>query len=79
MRTTIDETGHVVPERILERLQLVGPAEVEIDEQDGLVVIRPLPGEVRIVETPDGPVAVSSRTAALTDEIARHTLEHVRE
>lgn len=80
MRTTIDKAGRiVVPKPIRERLQLTGGAEVEIDEGDGIVEIRPVAGEIDLVDTPEGPVAASRQPGpALTDEVVRQTLERVR-
>lgn len=80
VRTTIDSAGRVViPKPIRDRLGLSGHAEVEIEEHDGVVEVRPSPNDVRIVETPEGPVAASSPPAtALTDDMVRETLEHVR-
>lgn len=80
MRTTIDAAGRVVvPKPIRDRLRLVGPAEIEIEEQDGVIELRPVADEVRVVDTPDGPVATSERAAVLTDETVRTTLERIRE
>ena len=79
MKTTIDAAGRVVvPKAIRERLQWVGRADVEIEERDGIVEIRPLSGDVRIVQTPEGPVAVCGQPATLSDETVRATLERVR-
>jgi AbrB family looped-hinge helix DNA binding protein len=80
MRTTIDTAGRVVvPKPIRERLQLAGGSEVDIEEREGIVEIRPVVGEIDVVETPQGPVAVSREPGpALTDEVVRTTLERVR-
>ncbi|MGH9101311.1 MAG: AbrB/MazE/SpoVT family DNA-binding domain-containing protein [Acidimicrobiales bacterium] len=80
MRTTIDAAGRVVvPKAIRERLQLEGGVQVEIEEHDGAIEIRPLPSVVEIVQTAEGPVARSRHGGpALTDEVVRHTLERAR-
>jgi AbrB family looped-hinge helix DNA binding protein len=80
MRTTIDAAGRVVvPKRIREHLQLSGGTEVDIEERDGVVEIRPAGGEIEVVNTPEGPVAVSKQPGrVLTDEVVRQTLERTR-
>lgn len=79
METTIDSAGRVVvPKRLRDRLRLRGGTAVEIEEHDGVIEIRPLPADVRIVETPEGPVAVQADVPPLTDEVVRDVLEQVR-
>ncbi|MGH9293493.1 MAG: AbrB/MazE/SpoVT family DNA-binding domain-containing protein [Acidimicrobiales bacterium] len=80
MKTTIDGVGRVVvPKLIRERLQLVGRVEIDIEERDGAVVLRPVDGEVQIVQTPEGPVVASTQLSpVLTDKDVRQTLERAR-
>ena len=80
MKTTIDAAGRiVVPKSIRERLQLAGGVEVEVEEHEGVVEIRPVSAEIEVVQTPQGPV-VSSRKPGpvLTDDVVRQTLERAR-
>jgi AbrB family looped-hinge helix DNA binding protein len=69
MRTTIDRAGRVVvPRAIRERLQLLGGGQVEIIERAGVIEIVPVPAEVEIVDTDEGPVAMPlGSLPALTD------------
>lgn len=80
MRTTIDGAGRVVvPKSIRERLQLGGGTEVDIEERNGVVEIRPAAADIEIVDTPEGPVAASrGAVSVLTDEVVRQTLERLR-
>lgn len=80
MRTSIDRFGRVVvPKAIRERLQLRGGEALEIEERDGVVELRPVPAEVELVETPEGPVARPvEELPPLTDATVRDTLEQVR-
>jgi len=80
MRVTIDQAGGlVIPKPIRDRLLLTDGAEVEIDEHDGVIEVRPVPAEVRIVETRDGPIAeLAGEMPVLTGELVRDTLERVR-
>jgi AbrB family looped-hinge helix DNA binding protein len=70
MRTTIDRAGRVVvPKSIRERLHLLGGGEVDVVERSGVIEIVPVPAEVRLVHTPEGPVAVAtSAVPSLTDD-----------
>jgi AbrB family looped-hinge helix DNA binding protein len=57
MRTTIDRAGRIViPKSIRERVGLVDGGEVEIYESDGEIGIAPSSSEVRIVDSPTGPI-----------------------
>lgn len=68
-----------MPKPLRERLHVTAGAAVEIDEHDGVIEIRPVAGDVEIVQTPEGPVAATSDArAVVTDEEMRQTLEHVR-
>lgn len=80
MRATIDASGRlIVPEIIRERLQLIDAVDVEIEEHDGVIEIRPVRGEVTIVDTPESAVfAPVGEMPVLTDEIVRTTLDGVR-
>jgi AbrB family looped-hinge helix DNA binding protein len=80
MRTTIDRAGRlVIPKALRDRLQLADGAEVDVDERDGLIEVRPVPAAVRIVETDDGPVAQPIEDMpVLTDAMVRETLDRVR-
>ena len=58
MTSTIDRLGRlVIPKKIRDRLQLGPGAEVEIEEQDGVIHIRPATAPVTIKGTNHGPVA----------------------
>jgi AbrB family looped-hinge helix DNA binding protein len=80
MRTTIDGAGRVVvPKAIRERLGLSGGAQVDVDEHDGAVHIRPVAAGVEVVDTPEGPVASSPAPGPpLTDDEVRRALERGR-
>jgi len=80
MRVGIDGSGRiVVPKRLRERLGVVGPAELELEEGDGHLVLRPLADEVALVER-DG-VLVADRgedLAPLDWEAVRTMVERQR-
>jgi len=80
MRVGIDGSGRiVVPKRLRERLGVVGPAELELEEGDGQLVLRPLAGDVELVER-DG-VLVADRgedVAPLDWEAVRDMVERQR-
>lgn len=80
MQTTIDSLGRIVlPKPIRDRLQLTGGELLEIEEREGVVEIRLVPAEVRIVETPDGPVAEAiQEVRPLADDVVRDTVDRVR-
>jgi AbrB family looped-hinge helix DNA binding protein len=80
MKTTIDRLGRVVvPKPIRDRLRLRGGETLEVSERDGVVEFRPAATEVRVVQTPQGPVAEPLRPIpALTDDMVRDVLEQVR-
>jgi AbrB family looped-hinge helix DNA binding protein len=80
MKASMDRLGRVVvPKQIREALHLRGGEALEIEERDGVIEIRPLPAEVEIVETPEGPVASPvGELPPLTDELVRDVLEQVR-
>jgi AbrB family looped-hinge helix DNA binding protein len=80
MRTTIDRAGRlVVPKAIRDRLLMTDGGEVDVEEHDGVIEIRPVPANVTIVETPDGVIAQPvDEMPVLTDAIVRDTLDRVR-
>lgn len=80
MRTTIDGAGRlVVPKAIRDRLLPGGRGEVDVEERDGIIEVRPVSPAIRVVDTPEGPVAESTEPMpVLTDELVRDTLERVR-
>jgi AbrB family looped-hinge helix DNA binding protein len=78
MRTTIDGAGRVViPKSLRDRLRLVGGSTLEIEEVDGVIEVRPVPGVVRVVTTPEGPVAVADG-GVLDDATVRDVLDQLR-
>jgi AbrB family looped-hinge helix DNA binding protein len=69
----------VVPKPIRDRLRLKGGETLEVEERDGIVELRPVPVEMRVVETTEGPVAQPlEHVSALTDDVVRDTLDDVR-
>lgn len=80
MKTTIDRLGRVVvPKAIRDRLHLRGGEILEVEERDGVVELRPASVEMLRTETPEGPVARPvEEVPALSDDLVRDTLEHVR-
>lgn len=80
MKASIDRLGRVVvPKAIRDKLRLGGGELLEIEERDGVIELRPAVTEVKIVETPEGPVAEPLEVVApLTDELVRDVLEQVR-
>lgn len=80
MRVAIDGAGRlVVPKSVRDRLGVVGPAELELVEGDGQLVLRALPGEVGILER-DG-LLVAERggdLAPLDWEVVRDLVERQR-
>jgi AbrB family looped-hinge helix DNA binding protein len=80
MKTSIDRAGRlVVPKPVREKLQLRGGELLDVEERDGVIELRPAATDVRLVETPQGPVADPvGDIAPLTDELVRDVLEQVR-
>jgi AbrB family looped-hinge helix DNA binding protein len=80
MKASIDRLGRVVvPKAIREKLHLRGGEALEVEERDGVIEIRPAATEVRVVETPEGPVAEPVVVVApLSEELVRDVLEQVR-
>jgi AbrB family looped-hinge helix DNA binding protein len=81
MRTTIDAAGRVVvPKPIRERLGLTGGSEVEIEERDGVVELRPRSRGVVLQRAADGKLVLAAPDGSppLTDEEVRRVLEDVR-
>jgi AbrB family looped-hinge helix DNA binding protein len=81
MTITIDAAGRVViPQAMRRRLGLVAGTELELDEVDGAVVLKPA-SRVTVAIADDGlPVLRGPNdTAALTDDDVRAALEETRE
>jgi AbrB family looped-hinge helix DNA binding protein len=80
MNASIDRLGRVVvPKPIRDKLGLQGGETLEIEERDGVIELRPAPTEMRLVDTPQGPVvAPLEELPPLTDGIVRDVLERVR-
>ena len=80
MRAAIDRSGRIViPKPIRDRLRLVGGEELEVEERDGVIEIRPAPVAVEIVVDDDVPVARAVEpVVAVNDEVVRDVLESVR-
>jgi AbrB family looped-hinge helix DNA binding protein len=80
MNASIDRLGRVVvPKPIRDKLGLQGGETLEIEERDGVIELRPAPTEMRLVDTPQGPVAAPlEELPPLTDGIVRDVLERVR-
>lgn len=72
MRTTIDKAGRVViPREIRERVGIVGPAEVEISDDDGAVRIEPVDvGSAELIEK-NGVLVIKGSGRRITDEDVR--------
>jgi AbrB family looped-hinge helix DNA binding protein len=80
MKASIDRLGRVVvPKPIRDKLQLRGGETLDVQERDGVIELRPAPAEIKVVETPDGPVVEPvDELPPLTDELVRDVLEQVR-
>lgn len=80
MRATIDRMGRIViPKGIRDRLELRGGETLEIVERNGVIELSPVPTDIRLVDTPEGPVAEPiTDIPPLTDEQVRDTLERIR-
>jgi AbrB family looped-hinge helix DNA binding protein len=80
MKASIDRLGRVVvPKPIREKLQLQGGETLDIQERDGVIELRLPLVEMRLVETPEGPVIEPlEELPPLTDELVRATLERGR-
>lgn len=80
MKASIDRLGRVVvPKPIREKLRLEGGESLEIEERDGVIELRLVATEVRVVDTEEGPVAEPlTNVPPLTDELVRDVLEQVR-
>jgi AbrB family looped-hinge helix DNA binding protein len=80
MRTTIDAAGRlVVPKALRERARIAAGGEVEVTERDGVIEIVPVPVDVEVVATAEGPVAVAGdQHPALTDAEVRAAIDRVR-
>lgn len=80
MRTTIDRAGRVVvPKAMRDRLGLGDGGDVHVVEHDGVIEISPVPAEVVIIETEQGPVlSAVGDVPPLTDDIIRATIDAIR-
>lgn len=80
MMTTIDKAGRVVvPKAMRAALGLVDGGAVEVDLDDGRIVISPAPVPKRIVTRNGRPVVVADgRMPPLTTEMVREVLESIR-
>jgi AbrB family looped-hinge helix DNA binding protein len=80
-RTRIDRAGRVlIPKPIRDQLGLAAGAELEIFERDGKIIIERLPGEVQLVRSGRGMVAVDATGTMprLTMVETRRTRDEVR-
>ena len=80
MRTTIDRAGRlVVPKPIRDKLRIPAGAEVDVEEHDGVIEIRPLAASVHIRDTAAGPVIEPVEPLpVLTDEVVQATIDALR-
>jgi AbrB family looped-hinge helix DNA binding protein len=80
MKTTIDSAGRLVlPKPLRERLGLRGGGEVDLDEHDGVVEIRPVPREVTVDRSGNRPVLrATNDVPPLTDDEVRELLDQTR-
>jgi AbrB family looped-hinge helix DNA binding protein len=80
MRVAIDRLGRVVvPKPIRDKLRLSGGEQLEIEERDGVIELRPAATAVELVETPQGPVAEPvEEVPPLDEELVRDVLEQAR-
>lgn len=80
MRTTIDAAGRVViPKELRMRLGLTGGQEIEIEEHEGRVEIKPALVPMSLRDEGEGIVAVpDEELPPLTDDLVRATLERSR-
>jgi len=80
MRVTIDGAGRIViPKSMRDRLGVVGPAELELVEGEGHLVVRVPPSEVTLRE--EGELLVAERgpeVAPLDWEAVRELVERQR-
>lgn len=70
----------MIPKPLRARLGIDAGGEVEIEERDGVVEIRPRPRGVRLVEDDKGRLVLDapSDTEALTDDEVRQIVEETR-
>lgn len=80
MRVGIDKAGRIIiPKPIRVHLDLVEGRELELEEHDGVIEIRPVPLSVNIVRTGDGVIAEPRHDVeAIDDDTIRQTLESTR-
>lgn len=81
MRTTIDRAGRVVvPKQLRDRLGLDGGSELDIDERDGAIEIRPRRAEIVLSEAEDGRLVLDAPpgTPRMTDADVRDLIDRSR-
>lgn len=80
MQVAIDGSGRlVVPKAMRERLGVSGPSALEVEERNGEIVLRPVPGEVTLVERDGHLVVERGPDAAPIDwEIVRDLVDRQR-
>ena len=80
MRTTIDAAGRlVIPKRLRERLGLGAGGEVDLEEHDGVIEIRPVQREVTVDRSGNRPVLrAPNDVPPLTDDEVRELLDQTR-
>jgi AbrB family looped-hinge helix DNA binding protein len=80
MRTAIDRAGRViVPKALRDALGLEPGRELEIQARDGMLVIEPVPTEIRLIKRGKTIVAKpKTRLPVLTQDAVRAALEGTR-
>jgi AbrB family looped-hinge helix DNA binding protein len=80
MKTTIDAAGRlVIPKVLRERLGLSSSGEVDVDEHDGVVEIRPVQRRVNVDRSGARPVLrTGTDVPPLTDDEIRDLLDQTR-
>lgn len=80
MQTTIDRAGRlVIPKPLRDRLGIAAGGDVEVTEHDGVIEVRPVAVEARVVDTTSGPVVeATGPVPPLTDRLVQATIDDVR-
>ena len=80
MRVAIDGAGRiVVPKAMRDRLGVVGPSELELEEGDGRLVLSAVPSEVTLLDQDGHLVAQRGPDVAPIDwEVVRDLVERQR-